>query len=87
VLEGGNVEVTITAANYGFGGQIVETLPGGFTYVSSDPAGATFDSADRTVTFTLVDETIFKYTVTAPDVAGSHSFEGILRDSDPSRVS
>jgi hypothetical protein len=29
VLEGGNVEVTITAANYGFGGQIVETLPGG----------------------------------------------------------
>ena len=82
VLEGGNVEVTITAANYGFAGQIVETLPGGFTYVSSDPAGATFVSADRTVTFTLVDETVFKYTVTVPDVAGSHSFEGILRDSD-----
>ena len=29
-----------------------------------------------------MDETIFKYTVTVPDVAGSHSFEGILRDSD-----
>jgi hypothetical protein len=82
VVPGGNVEVTITAAGYGFGGQIMETLPGGFTYVSSDPAGATFDSADRTVSFTLVDETVFKYTVTVPDVAGSYSFEGILRDSD-----
>ena len=82
VPEGGKVEVTITAANYGFGGQIVETLPGWFVYVSSDPAGATFDSADRTVTFTLVDETIFKYTVTVPDVSDSYAFEGILRDSD-----
>ena len=37
VSKGGNLEVTITAANYGFGGQIVETIPAGFDYVSSGP--------------------------------------------------
>ena len=82
VSKGGNLEVTITAGNYGFGGQIVETLPSGFEYVSSDPAGATFDSDDRTVTFTLVDETTFKYTVTAPSRDVMYSFSGVLMDSD-----
>ena len=48
-----------------FGGLIVETLPEGFGYVSSDPAGASFDADAGTVTFTLVDETSFKYSVTA----------------------
>ena len=79
---GGSLEVTITAADYGFGGQIVETVPSGFEYVSSDPAGATFDSDDRTVTFTLVDETTFKYTVTAHSGDGDYIFSGDLIDSD-----
>ena len=74
--------VTITASNYGFGGQIVETLPTGWGYVSSDPAGAEHNAADRTVTFTLVDEMVFKYTVTAPSISGSHDFSGSLKDSD-----
>ena len=82
VSAGGSLEVTITAGNYGFGGQIVETLPEGFEYVSSEPAGATFNGVDRTVTFTLVDETTFKYTVTAPSGDGDYSFSGELIDSD-----
>ena len=65
VPAGGNLEVTITVADYGFGGLIVETLPEGFGYVSSDPVGAGFDADAGTVTFTLVDEASFKYTVTA----------------------
>ena len=82
VPAGGNLEVTITVANYGFGGQIVETLPAGFGYVSSDPAGGMFDANAGTVTFTLVDETSFKYTVTAASTAGDYSLSGTLRDSD-----
>ena len=82
VSRGGSLEVTIAVANYGFGGQIVETVPSGFDYVSSDPAGATFDADERTVTFTLVDEAAFKYTVTAPDSDGRYRFSGVLKDSD-----
>ena len=85
VAPGAEVVVTISAANYGFGGQIVETLPTGWGYESSDPAGATFDANDRTVTFTLVDETSFEYTVTASSTSGSHNFSGVLVDSDFNR--
>ena len=63
-------------------GLIVETLPEGFGYVSSDPVGASFDGDADTVTFTLVDETSFKYTVTASSTAGDYPFSGTLRDSD-----
>ena len=79
---GAQVVVTISAANYGFGGRIVETLPPGWSYESSNPAGATFEANDRTVTFTLVDETFFEYTVTASSTSGSHDFSGVLVDSD-----
>ena len=70
VAMGAEVVVTIEADDYGFGGQIVETLPIGWVYASSDPSGAEYNSADRTVTFTLVDETEFNYTVTAPSAGG-----------------
>ena len=82
---GAQVVVTISAASYGFAGQIVETLPVGWGYVSSDPAGATFDADARTVAFTLVDETSFEYTVTASSTSGSHNFSGVLVDSDLKR--
>jgi hypothetical protein len=77
-----SLEVTITAADYGFGGQIVETVPSGFEYVSSDADGDPFNLVDRTVTFTLVDETTFKYTVTAPGRNANYRFSGVLIDSD-----
>ena len=82
VAAGGNLEVTITVANYGFGGQIVETLPAGFGHVSSDPVEGIFDASAGTVTFTLVDETSFKYTVTASSTPNDYLFSGTLTDSD-----
>ena len=82
VAQGVTLEVSITATNYGFGGQIVEMVPEGFGYVSSAPAGATFDPAARSVSFTLVDERVFTYTVTAPSTDGDYSFSGTLKDSD-----
>ena len=42
---GEEVEVTIQASGYGFGGQVVETLPDGFTYVedSASPSSLRVD--------------------------------------------
>jgi hypothetical protein len=56
------VTVTIAVANYGGIGEIKDTWPEGFAYVSSEPVGATFDQSSRTVTFALVADTSFSYT-------------------------
>ena len=76
---GAEVVVTVTAAGYGVAGQVVETLPDGFGYVSNSLPGAV-DRAGQVITFTLLGDTSFTYTVTAPDAAGSYSFNGILRN-------
>ena len=74
---GAEVVVTVTAAGYGVAGQVVETLPDGFGYVSSSLPGAV-DRAGQVITFTLLGDTSFTYTVTAPNAAGSYSFDGVL---------
>ena len=76
---GVEVVVMVTAAGYGAAGQVVETLPDGFGYVSSSLPGAA-DRAGQAITFTLLGDTSFTYTVTAPDAAGSYTFNGILRN-------
>ena len=76
---GGEVVVTITASDYGQAGRVTETLPDGFTYVSSSLSeGVT--ASEQTVRFTLFGEASFTYTVTASSVAGPHGFSGVLRD-------
>ncbi len=83
VEPGGEVEVTITAAVYGAVGQIVETLPAGFSYVGSDLASAAVQSAGQEVSFALVVAPItVTYTVTAPRVEGPYSFSGVLTNAD-----
>ncbi len=85
VRPGGRVTVTITATGYGSLGAVTETLPAGFSYVSSSltDEGEVTEVDDRTVRFTLqgADKT-FTYTVTASRTTGFHPFSGILRDSD-----
>ena len=84
VAPGGTVTVTIAAANYGRFGRVTETLPDGFSYVSSDDLDGDEVSEDgQIVEFTLQGTDItFSYTVTASDTAGTHDFSGTLRDSD-----
>ena len=83
VAPGEEVTVTITVANYGGFGAVNETLPGGFTYVSSS-----LDDAQVRVTGNqakvpcLQGNASFTYTVTASSEAGPHTFSGSLRDSD-----
>ena len=85
VAPGRQVVVTITATGYGSLGAVTETLPAGFTYVSSSlvDEGEVTEVDARTVRFTLqgADKT-FTYTVTASSTAGSYDFSGMLRDSD-----
>ena len=82
VAPGGTVTVTIQVANYGGIGRVTETLPAGFTYVDSthDSAGVRVNGQE--VRFTLQGDSSVAYTVTASRTAGSHSFSGMLRDSD-----
>ena len=84
VLLGDEFDVTITTVRYGDSGQVVETLPDGFSYVSSslrsDPV-----LEGQAVTFTLTGEEAFTYTVIAPATStgeGAHPFAGVLHDSD-----
>ena len=85
VAAGGMLNVTITAANYGDTGLVTETLPEGFTYVSSDPEGIGEESG-QDVAFVLLFGDTFTYTVTASSVAGTHSFSGVLRDFEMNDV-
>ena len=85
-------EFNVTISNIGLAdgfGEVVETLPAGFSYVdgsatSTTPNAAIDDSEvsddGRDVTFTLVAVDSFTYTVTVgSDVAdGPHTFSGVL---------
>ena len=78
---GGELEVTITAAGYGGFGQVVETLPTGFSYVSSSLSDSAVTVAGQEVSFTLFGHTTFTYTVAAPSAGGTYSFSGVLKNS------
>lgn len=82
VSPGANFDVGIEAHDYGTFGQVVETLPNGFTYASSTLDPGSVEVVDSTVKFTLFGETSFTYTVTASSVVGTYEFSGILKDAD-----
>ena len=89
VAPGGEVVVTIDAANYGAAGAVTETLPDGFSYESSAYAYVThpLEGNSQMVRFTLLGATSFEYTVTASSEAGPHNFSGTLRHADQDEVS
>ena len=80
VAPGGQIEVTITAQNYGAFAQVVETLPLGFRYVGSSLPDSAVSVRLVTATFTLLGEEQFTYTVQAPPVASTYTFSGVVRD-------
>ncbi|MDE2837412.1 MAG: hypothetical protein OXL97_07880 [Chloroflexota bacterium] len=86
VAPGGQIEVTITARNYGVFAQVVETVPGGFTFLGSSLPDAAVSARLDSVTFTLLGEEQFTYTVQAPGVAAEFSFSGTVRDQHRTEV-
>ena len=62
--------MTITVGNYGGIGQLTETFPSGFTFVSSSPS---VTPSGQTLTFNLVGDSSVSYTLTAPTSTGTKS--------------
>ena len=82
VAPAGEVVVMITASGYGWFGAVTETLPPGFSYVSSSLSDDAVTVEGRELSFILRGETSFTYTVTAPGAAGHYSFSGVLSNSE-----
>jgi predicted RNA-binding protein with TRAM domain len=84
VSAGESFTVGIEARGYGTFGDVIEKLPEGCCYLEStlDSGRVAVNDSTNTVTFILVDEASFTYTVTAPDEVGTYSFSGGLIDDD-----
>ena len=78
---GGAVTVTVTAEGHGSFGEVAETLPAGFIYLSSSLPDDQVERVGQKVTLTLLgapSPTTFRYTVTASSMEGDHAFTGIF---------
>jgi len=82
VSTGASFDIDITTFDYGAFGQVVETLPAGFSYVGSTLSEAAVDVEGQVVKFTLLDEADFSYTVAASSTTGTYTFSGTLKDED-----
>jgi hypothetical protein len=83
--------VEIEVSGYGTFGQVIETLPEGFIYHSTNLDPGQVEPEDKGEVpiekrtnkwkfHSLEDVTSFTYTVIAPDREGTYSFSGILKD-------
>lgn len=84
VAPSANFNVGIVASGCGFGGEVRETLPAGFTYVSvSDPADIGVIVVGQLVRFTFQGPSAdFTYTVQAPAGEATYTFAGVVLDGD-----
>jgi len=82
VAPSANFNVGVVASGCGFAGQVKETLPAGFTYVScTDPDIDNVHQAGQVVTFTFIDDGAdFTYTVQAPATENTYTFAGVVLD-------
>ncbi len=77
VQPGGTVTVSIAIEGVALAGSVTETLPAGFTYVSTtNGLGGTQTGSE--VEFRFLGSSDFTYTVTASMTEDSHSFSGTL---------
>ena len=83
VQRGGQAVVTVDISNASVG-QVVETLPSGFSYMSGsvNPATVGVEESGQDVSFTLLGHTSLSYTVTAGDTTGDHTISGVLKVLD-----
>ena len=81
VLPEGELRVTVEVFRYGGFGHLKETLPKGFTFVSSDQAGVAAEVEGQTVTFSLPGVERVTYTVMVPTAPGRYAFTGVILDN------
>ena len=81
VAPSANFDVGIVASGLGFGGQVKETLPAGFTYVSCSDPGIGVSQTGQEVRFTIFGDTAnFTYTVQASATPAVYTFAGVVID-------
>ena len=81
-MPGGRLVVTITATGYGGFGQVEETLPQGFSYTGSSLSEGSVTVDGQTVSFVLLGDTSFTYTVDVPGDEDTYAFSGVLKDAN-----
>jgi len=85
VASGAEFDVAIDASGCGTFGQVVETLPSGFVYISSSVPADQVEQIGSTVKFTFFgDAKSFTYRVKAPpvDTTAACIFQGEVMDDD-----
>ncbi len=75
-------QVSINTSNLGGFGQVVETLPAGFTYVRSSLDSFQVEVAGQEVAFNLLGNANFTYVVTVPATEGNYTFSGVVKNAD-----
>lgn len=80
-------KVTVNIADYGAAGQVIEKLPAGFTFVSSTLPERAVTVNGSEVSFLLMTEKSFSYTLKAPATTGTYKIAGILRDINKTEFS
>ncbi|AKB37423.1 Cell surface protein [Methanosarcina siciliae C2J] len=80
-------EVTINVADYGVAGQVLEKIPAGFTYVSSTLPEEAVTVNGSKISFLLINDESFSYTLKAPESTGTYQFVGLLRDINKAEFS
>ena len=83
VEPGTNFDVTIEASGCGSMGQVRETLPSGFTYVSCSNPDIAAEVKDSEVWFSFFGDTAtFTYIVSAPVAEDTYTFTGVMLDEN-----
>jgi len=85
VASGVEFDVAIEASGCGAFGQVVETLPGGFTYVSSSLPEEQVEQIGNMVKFSFLGDAVnFTYMVESPEVTAgaAYTFRGKVLDED-----
>jgi len=80
---GADFDVGIVASGCGGMGEVEETLPAGFDYVSTTSTDVGVTEEDSVVRFSFIgDGVTFDYTVQASTTEGSYTFSGVVKDDD-----
>ncbi len=83
VNPGSQLEVSVEASGCGMMGSVTETLPLGFTYLSSSLDPAMVNQNGNRLAFVFSgDSKSFNYALQAPVNEGNYKFRGIARDDD-----
>jgi len=84
VESGAEFDVSIQASGCGAFGQVVETLPDGFTYISCTPGDVGVEQVGNTIKSTFLGSASFTYKLEAPtvDTTSTYTFHGVVKDEN-----